>query len=158
MDQGNYCAQQMTSNLEQELEHERQVLMASVRSLAEFNLGRQQEFESDRRKLTELVDETTTLKNLIEQKSQKLVELSKKTSLETTLNLLLVAASQAEEDSDDLAQSFLSEAIDYPAFVDDYIDKRKLAHLRRIKADRLRTETNDSWTGSRTASFGHPYQ
>lgn len=149
----------MFSNVQvKRLEQERQVLMASIRSLAEFNLGRQEDFESDRHKLTELVEEANKLKDQIEEKGKKLLELSKTTSLESTLTVVLTSASQAEEDSENIAQSFLSEVIDYQQFVSNYIEKRKLAHLRRIKADRLRSETNESWTGTRTQSFGRHSQ
>lgn len=128
--------------------------MASVKSLAEFNLARQSDYEADRSKLLTLVGENNKLKEEIQEKATKLLELSRKTSLESTLAVVLAAAAKAEEESENLAKSLLSGELDYDTFVQSYCDKRKLAHLRRVKADRLRQETNESWTGTHTQSFG----
>lgn len=122
------------------LESEREMLMASVRSLAEFNLARQTEYENDRSKLLTLVSDSNKLKDEIQTKATKLLELSKKTSLQSTLAVVLEATTQAEEESEKIANSFLDNSIDYDTFVTQYCDKRKLAHLRRIKADRLKQE------------------
>lgn len=137
------------------LENERELLLASVKSLAEFNLARQNDYESGRSSLLTLVGDCNKLRGEIQEKATKLVELSRKTSLESTLAVVLAAASNAEEESENLAKAFLSGDLDYDSFISQYCDKRKLAHLRRIKADRLRQETNESWTGIRTQSFGH---
>lgn len=123
------------------LESERDMLMASVRSIAEFNLERQSDYESDRSKLLTLVSDSNKLKEDIQTKATKLLELSKKTSLKSTLAVVLEATTQTEEESESIAKSFLDRSIDYDTFVAQYCDKRKLAHLRRIKADRLRQET-----------------
>lgn len=128
--------------------------MASVRSLAEFNLARQNEYEESRSKLLSLVSDSNQLKDEIQRKATKLLELSRKTSLESTLAVVLASTAQAEEDSESVAKSFISKDLDFDSFVSQYCDKRKLAHLRRIKADRLRLETNESWTGIRSQSFG----
>lgn len=129
--------------------------MASVKSLAEYNLGRQSNYESDRSKLLVLVGDCNKLKEDIQEKATKLLDLSKKTSLESTQAVLLQAAESAERDSENLAQSYLNNSIDHETFVKEFLDKRKLAHLRRIKQDRLHKETDESWTGIRTQSFGH---
>lgn len=131
------------------------MLMASVRSLAEFNLARQNDYEETRSKLLTLVSDSNKLKDEIQQKATKLLELSRKTSLESTLAVVLTSTAQAEEESESVAKSFLASNIEFDSFVGQYCEKRKLAHLRRIKADRLRQETNESWTGIRTQSFGH---
>lgn len=140
------------------VEAERDMLMASVRSLAEYNLSRQSDYESDRSKLFNCVSEARQLKDSIQSKEAKLLELAKRTSLDSTLSAVLAAAAQAEEDSEDIAKEFLASSIDYDTFVSKYSDKRKLAHLRRIKAERLRQETNESWADIQTQSFGRLYQ
>lgn len=126
------------------VEAERDMLMGSVRSLAEFNLARQTEYESDRAKLLVLVGDTNELREEIKEKAAKLIELTKKTSLESTLSVVLEAASQAEDESESEAKAFLNNSSDYDTFLNHYTEKRKLAHLRRIKADRLRQEVNKS--------------
>lgn len=128
--------------------------MASIRSLAEFNLARQNDYESNRATLLTLVGDCNKLKEEIQEKATKLLELSRRTSLDSTLAAVLTATSQAEQDSEGVANSFLDNSLDYDSFLNQYSNKRKVAHLRRIKADRLRQETNESWTGTRTQSFG----
>lgn len=120
------------------LESEREMLLASVRSLAEFNLSRQSEYESDRSTLMNNVSDSNHLRESINAHEAKLLELTKSTSLESTLSVLMAATSQAEEDSEAIAQQFLSNSIDHETFLSQYIEKRKLAHSRRIKAERLR--------------------
>lgn len=128
--------------------------MASVRSLAEFNLARQNDYESDRSRLLELVGDSNRLKEEIQNKATKLLELSKRTSLESTLAAVTKATAEAEEDSEKTASKLLDNTIDYDTFISEFIEKRKLLHLRRIKTDRLRQETNESWTCIRSQSFG----
>ena len=130
------------------------MLLASVRSLAEFNLAKQSDYEENRSRLLALVNESNKLKDEIQQKATKLLELSRKTSLQSTLAVVLASVAVAEEDSENYAKSFLAKDLDFDSFISQYCDKRKLAHLRRIKADRLRQETEESWTGIRTQSFG----
>lgn len=136
------------------LENEREVLLALVRSLSEFNLGRKDDYEEGRSHLLTLVAESNKLKEQIQEKATTLLDISKKTSLESTLAVVLGATASSEEESENIAKSFLDCKIDFENFVSQYLEKRKLAHLRRIKADRLRQETNESWTGIRTQSFG----
>lgn len=128
------------------LEAEREMLMASVKSLAEFNLSRQNDYESDRSKLLTYVSEANRLKEEIHQKEPILMKLANKTSLESTLSSLLAATAQAEEQSELIAKEFLDNSINFETFISKYPDMRKLAHARRIKAERLRQETNESWT------------
>lgn len=131
------------------LTSERELLMVSVKSLAEFNLAQQNNYESDRNKLLALVGDCNKLKEEIQSKATTLLELSKKTSLESTQRILSEAAVQIEEESETIAKSFLDNSIDHDTFGYRYLERRKLAHIRRIKADRLRQETNESWTGNR---------
>lgn len=140
------------------LEAERDMLMASVRSLAEFNLTRQPEYESDRSKLLGLVSESNHIVEQIKAKEATLLELTKRTSLQSTLSKVQAATHQAEEESEKIAKEFLENSIDYETFKNKYSEERKIAHSRRIKAERLRLETNESWTDSRTQSFGRHYQ
>lgn len=130
------------------LEGEREVLLALVRSLSEFNLGRRSLHEEQRSELSSLVIQSNELKEEIQEKATKLLEVSKKTSLETTLAVVIAATTSAEEESEGLAKLFLDSKMDFEIFLREYLERRKLAHMRRIKADRLRQQTNESWTSS----------
>lgn len=123
------------------LEQERQLLLVSIRSLAEFNLAEQETFESDRAKLLGLLSDSNRLKQQIKEKSDQLKELASKTSLESTSKIVSAAAAEVEEQSERIAQAFLNREIDYLEFDASYVPKRKLAHSRRYKADRLKLET-----------------
>lgn len=118
-----------------QLESERDLLVASVRSLAEFNLSKQADYESDRSKLLALVSESNRIVEAIQQKEAKLIELTKRTSLESTLATVLKSTSQTEEESESIAKQFLDQVIDHETFIKEYCQTRKLAHSRRIKAD-----------------------
>lgn len=136
------------------LENEREVLLALVRSLSEFNLGRRSSYEEEKSQLLSLVAECNKLKDQIQEKATTLLEISRRTSLESTLAVVLAATTAAEEESESIAHSFLESSIGLDSFIKEYLEKRKVAHLRRIRADRLRQETNESWTGIRAQSFG----
>lgn len=129
------------------LESEREMLMASTKSLAEFNLSRQVAYENDRSNLLVLVSDCNKLRSDIQDKAMKLMELTKKTSLNSTKEILLGATEKAEKDSETIAQSFLTSTINHDTFINTFIKERKVAHLRRIKYDKLLRETNDTWIG-----------
>lgn len=126
------------------LESEREMLMASVRSLAEYNLSRQSKFESDRSQLLAHLSEAKQLKDDIESKEEKLLDLAKKTSLESTLTAVLQATSLAEEESENIAKKFIENSLEFETFIKEYGEKRKLAHSRRIKAERLKQVLNSN--------------
>lgn len=58
-------------------------------------------------------------------------------SLETALALLQTAASEIEEDSDNIAKNFLANQLEFDDFLDQFLTKRKLMHLRLVKAEKL---------------------
>lgn len=58
-------------------------------------------------------------------------------SLETALALLQTAASEMEEESDNVAKAFLDNEKELDQFLDEFLTKRKLMHLRLVKAEKL---------------------
>lgn len=63
--------------------------------------------------------------------------LSSNTQLDNVLALLNVAARQAEDESEKLAEQLTAKQITVQQFLDEFVEKRKLAYLRKIKADKL---------------------
>lgn len=66
--------------------------------------------------------------------------LGKKTgdmSLETALALLQTAASEMEEESETVAKKFLDNELEIDEFLDQFLTRRKLMHLRLVKAEKL---------------------
>lgn len=58
-------------------------------------------------------------------------------SLETALALLQTAASEIEEESDNTAKKFLDREIELDDFLDQFLVKRELMHMRLVKAEKL---------------------
>ncbi|XP_067136896.1 vacuolar protein sorting-associated protein 37B [Centruroides vittatus] len=118
-------------------ESEKEMIMASNKSLAEFNLSQQPEIDKLCRNLSLTYAEAKELKEEAIQNKAQLDELSKQTSLDTTLALLQTATAETEEESEKLAESFLDGELSVEIFLEQFLEKRKLSHLRRIKAEKM---------------------
>jgi len=144
------------------IEVEREMLMVSNKSLAEFNLSREPRLRQARQRLIESYQKASEDFREVESKKQTLDELSRQVSLDTTLAILQTSAAQTEEETESIAEKFLDGSIDVEAFLEDFLPKRKLAHLRRIKVDKLseliyRTQhqqNSQNWTPIPVASGG----
>ncbi|KAJ7309770.1 hypothetical protein JRQ81_007837 [Phrynocephalus forsythii] len=62
---------------------------------------------------------------------------SSNASLETFLALLQAEGAKIEEDTENMAEKFLDGEIPLDSFIDEYQNQRKLAHLRRVKIEKL---------------------
>lgn len=58
-------------------------------------------------------------------------------SLETALALLQTAASEMEEESEQIAKKFTSNDIGLDEFLEEFLAKRKIVHTRLVKAEKL---------------------
>ncbi|XP_015784839.1 vacuolar protein sorting-associated protein 37C [Tetranychus urticae] len=121
----------------QNLEKKKELMLAENKSIAEYNLSKETAFRQLKQSLYESHQEALELKKTLERKKDKLDEYNRQTSLDITLALLQTASAQAEEESEDLASSFLSSKMNLDDFLKEYIEKRKLSHLRRIKTEKL---------------------
>ncbi|KAG7303621.1 hypothetical protein JYU34_012152 [Plutella xylostella] len=118
-------------------ETEREMLIASNRSLAEYNLGKEPE-------LSELKQQVQAASEAGEQRCSRIQELldeykskSAGISADTTQALLQTAAAESEEKSENIAQDFLSGKIDTDKFLEDFEPLRKEMHLRKFKAEKM---------------------
>lgn len=57
--------------------------------------------------------------------------------METLLALLQAEGAKIEEDTENMAEKFLDGELPLDAFIDVYQSKRKLAHIRRVKVEKL---------------------
>lgn len=104
------------------------------------------------------------LRSEVEKKRDEVIEVSRQASLDTTLALLETAAAESEEESDAIANQLLSSEVTVDAFLNQFLAKRKEAHLRRIKTDKLieyvrdqsggRSGQNSSSSGQNSSSSG----
>lgn len=119
------------------LEVEKEMLMVSNKSLAEFNLSREPRLRSARQRLIDSYKHASQDFAEVEEKKQQLDDLSRQVSLDTTLAILQTSAAQTEEETEKIAEKFLEGSIDVESFLEDFLPQRKLAHLRRVKVDKL---------------------
>uniref|UniRef100_A0A8C8RFF5 VPS37B subunit of ESCRT-I n=1 Tax=Pelusios castaneus TaxID=367368 RepID=A0A8C8RFF5_9SAUR len=111
--------------------------LASNRSLAEDNLLYQPKLDSRKANLTQKYQELQILFEAYQIKKTKLDKQSSNASLETLLALLQTEGAKIEEDTENMAEKFLDGEVSLDSFIDEYQSKRKLAHLRRVKIEKL---------------------
>ncbi|XP_072207415.1 vacuolar protein sorting-associated protein 37B [Excalfactoria chinensis] len=121
----------------QSVQHSKDMTLASNRSLAEGNLLYQPKLESLKATLTQKYQELQVLFEAYQIKKTKLDRQSSNASLETLLALLQTEGAKIEEDTENMAEKFLDGEIPLDSFIDEYQSKRKLAHLRRVKIEKL---------------------
>ncbi|XP_011702361.1 PREDICTED: vacuolar protein sorting-associated protein 37B [Wasmannia auropunctata] len=121
-----------------ELETEKEMLMASNRSLAEFNLSKQPELEEGKQELKELSEQANQLCSSVRDKIDEMRDKSGTMTVDTALDLLQAAAAEIEEESEGVAEKFLAGDIEVDEFLDQFLSRRKLMHLRKVKVDKLR--------------------
>ncbi|XP_078599847.1 vacuolar protein sorting-associated protein 37B-like [Branchiostoma floridae x Branchiostoma japonicum] len=149
------------------LQLEREMLLASNRSLAEFNLEKEPQLVTGRQKLSRVHQEAAELRVLYDEKKQQLESLTQKNDLDTTHALLQAAAAEIEEESESLADQFLEGGMAVEDFLSQYQEKRRLAHLRRVKSEKMQELMNQSQSapapqprvyGNYGYGQGQPYQ
>ncbi|CAH1956522.1 unnamed protein product [Acanthoscelides obtectus] len=120
-----------------EIENEKETIMASNHSLAEYNLSKEPELVELREKVQELSEQGEELTKSVDENMKIIKEKGGDMSLETALALLRTAASEMEEESDKIAQKFLDNETDLDDFLEQFLVKRKLMHTRLVKAEKL---------------------
>ncbi|XP_057331782.1 vacuolar protein sorting-associated protein 37B [Microplitis mediator] len=121
-----------------ELETEKEMLMASNRSLAEFNLAKQPELEENKKILLELGEKGSDLCINVQKIMNDIKNKSESLSIDTAMELLQSSATEIEEESEKHAENFLAGNSDVDEFLDQFLIKRKLMHLRKVKIDKMR--------------------
>ena len=114
------------------------MLLASNKSLAEYNLSWEPKLNAGKQKLVELYQTASQLERSQEEKEKRMGEQGDAITSDTAIGLLQSATLQAEEESEQLADKFLDRALDVDIFVEEFQQRRKLAHLRKVKADKMK--------------------
>ncbi|KAK5975032.1 Vacuolar protein sorting-associated protein 37B, partial [Trichostrongylus colubriformis] len=122
---------------------EREAGLAQNKSLAEWNLAQEPKLNQLRTQVKALHGQASALRSEMESLKAKLDEVSSSKSLDTTSNLLQVAAQEADDDAESTTKAFLAGAIPAEQFLKDLLEKKTLAHLRKVKSDRLITILRD---------------
>ncbi|XP_053443920.1 vacuolar protein sorting-associated protein 37B [Nycticebus coucang] len=121
----------------QNIQLNKEMTLASNRSLAEGNLLYQPRLDTLKAHLTQKYQELQVLFEAYQIKKTKLDKQSSSASLETLLALLQAEGAKIEEDTENMAEKFLDGELPLDSFIDVYQSKRKLAHMRRVKIEKL---------------------
>ncbi|XP_043571718.1 VPS37B subunit of ESCRT-I a [Chiloscyllium plagiosum] len=111
--------------------------LASNRSLAEQNLEYHPKLDSLKIQLTRKYQELQTLFEAYQMRKSKLESQSSGTSLDVLLALLQTEGAKIEEETEIMAQEFLDGEVPLDIFIEQYQNKRKLAHQRRVKIEKM---------------------
>jgi len=120
-----------------EIGTEKEMLIASNQSLAEFNLTKEPELISAKERLCEMYADAEKLYKSVLEKVNTIKQHKGSMNPETILALLQTAASETEEESDKLTEKFLSSDIELDGFLEEFLKLRKDMHMRKAKADKM---------------------
>ncbi|XP_075218398.1 vacuolar protein sorting 37B [Lycorma delicatula] len=135
-----------------DIETDKEMLMASNRSLAEFNLSLEPIFSKEKHQIQELSETGDAIFRRVEEKIKELNEKSGCQNLETALALLQAAAAEMEEESEAIAEKFLEADLDVESFLEQFTTRRKIMHLRKVKTDKMSEMVNRR---SSTPQYSH---
>ncbi|ELW65495.1 Vacuolar protein sorting-associated protein 37B, partial [Tupaia chinensis] len=121
----------------QNVQLNKEMTLASNRSLAEGNLLYQPRLDALKARLTQRYQELQALFEAYQIKKTQLDKQSSSASLETLLALLQAEGAKIEEDTENMAEKFLDGELPLDSFIDTYQSQRKLAHTRRVKIEKL---------------------
>ncbi|KFU87700.1 Vacuolar protein sorting-associated protein 37C, partial [Chaetura pelagica] len=121
----------------QELQLEREMALASNRSLAEQNLKFQAPLESGRADLSNKYEELQELAERCKEQKAKLEKFVAAMHPQTLLDLLQVESQKIEEESEKMAEKFLEGEVSLETFLEQFSLMRKLSHLRRVRVEKL---------------------
>uniref|UniRef100_A0A8C6XRU7 VPS37 C-terminal domain-containing protein n=1 Tax=Naja naja TaxID=35670 RepID=A0A8C6XRU7_NAJNA len=121
----------------QNVQLQREMALATNRSLAEQNLKFQEPLETGRANLSDRYQDLQKLIERCQEQKSKLEQFSAATKPDTLLNLLKVEGLKIEEESEMMAEKFLEGEVPLETFLEQFSTMRKLSHLRRVKVEKL---------------------
>ncbi|XP_040898283.1 VPS37B subunit of ESCRT-I a [Toxotes jaculatrix] len=121
----------------QEVQQSKEKTLANNRTLAEQNLALQPRLEHKKEQLTKRYSCLQESFESYQLRKSTLDHKSGNTTLDTLLALLQAEGAKIEEETENMADSFLDGDMTLDSFIDAYQSKRKLAHLRRVKIEKL---------------------
>lgn len=120
-----------------QIQQDREMMLASNKSLAEYNLEMRPQFEDLKQTIAKNYVEISQLKTTLAEDIGNLDMIINNQSLETILALVQTEAATMEEESEKLAEDYLDKKSETEQFLDEYIPKRTQAHLKRVKAEKM---------------------
>uniref|UniRef100_A0A1A7X1C6 Vacuolar protein sorting 37 homolog B n=1 Tax=Iconisemion striatum TaxID=60296 RepID=A0A1A7X1C6_9TELE len=121
----------------QEVQQSKEMTLANNRTLAEQNLTLQPQLEQKKEQLTKCYGCLQENFESYQLRKSSIDHKSGNSSLDTLLALLQAEGAKIEEETENMADSFLDGDMTLDSFIDAYQSQRKLAHLRRVKIEKL---------------------
>ncbi|KAH0512713.1 Vacuolar protein sorting-associated protein 37C [Microtus ochrogaster] len=121
----------------QDLQLEREMALATNRSLAEQNLEFQGPLEISRSNLSDKYQELRKLMERCQEQKAKLEKFSSALQPGTLLDLLQIEGMKIEEESEAMAEKFLEGEVPLETFLESFSSMRTLLHLRRVRVEKL---------------------
>ncbi|XP_029296506.1 VPS37B subunit of ESCRT-I a [Cottoperca gobio] len=121
----------------QEVQQSKETTLVNNRTLAEQNLALQPRLEHKKEELTTRYGCLQDNFESFQLRKSTLDHRSGNTSLDILLALLQAEGAKIEEETENMADSFLDGDMTLDSFIDAYQSNRKLAHLRRVKIEKL---------------------
>ncbi|XP_034396760.1 VPS37B subunit of ESCRT-I a [Cyclopterus lumpus] len=121
----------------QEVQQSKETTLVSNRTLAEQNLALQPRLDHKKDELTKRYNGLQESFESYQLRKSTLDHMSGNTSLDILLALLQAEGAKIEEETENMADSFLDGDVTLDSFIDSYQSNRKLAHLRRVKIEKL---------------------
>ncbi|VVC99742.1 vacuolar protein sorting-associated protein 37B [Leptidea sinapis] len=138
-------------------ETEKEMIIASNRSLAEYNLSKEPELEKIKSEIQQESEVGESLCSHIQELLNEYKTKSAGISPDTTLALLQTASAETEEQSENIAQDFLSGKIDVDKFLEEFEPIRKIMHLRKFKAEKMSDLLRSGGQNMYGNGFSKPY-
>ncbi|KAI0234873.1 Vacuolar protein sorting-associated protein 37A [Lamellibrachia satsuma] len=105
--------------------------------LARENLSKKPIFEERKKGVLEKFDVLNDLRLQFDEHSQRQDVLREQFSESNLIDILRVAALEADEESEVIADSFLDGKLQLNDFIKKFLETKTLAHLRRAKAEKM---------------------
>ncbi|XP_070690523.1 VPS37B subunit of ESCRT-I a [Pempheris klunzingeri] len=121
----------------QDVQQSKEKTLVNNRTLAEQNLALQPRLEHKKEQLTKSYNHLQESFECYQLRKSTLDHKSGNTSLDILLALLQAEGAKIEEETENMADSFLDGDMTLDSFIDAYQSNRKLAHLRRVKIEKL---------------------
>lgn len=116
---------------------EKNLLEIQIKSLAEYNVTRKEPFRQAQHSLAAQFKAYADKLQQFEKNKLSLQSSRPSSTPESALNILKVAMSKSEEESDALADRLLENDIDIESFVKQFIELRTLYHQRRVNVEKM---------------------
>ncbi|KAH8344084.1 hypothetical protein KR084_004153 [Drosophila pseudotakahashii] len=123
------------------------------RSRAERNIEREPQIIELRGRLAELSEEGRTRCSSVQEKLSQLKEKSGGVGPETALALLQTAASESEEQTEEMVKKFNDSDLGVEPFLEEFLASRRTMHLRRLKAEKMQDLMRKQRNGPPNASL-----